>query len=139
MMTGNDRLLGFQIRYPFDCLFGIEINRFGPFDELEQGDVLLSGFDVSDIGLRAAQPLGEIDLAQPRIDTALDQKRKQRFVPPRIQGAAHSVTRSKDVLVIADDVITRRAFYLYVLNDGLNFISTHAEAHLMVLIFEDKQ
>ena len=51
MMTGNNRLLACQFAYSLDRLFRIEADRFGPFDPLEQGDVLLSGFDVGDIGL----------------------------------------------------------------------------------------
>jgi hypothetical protein len=51
MMTGNNRLLACQFGYPFDRLFRIETDRFGPFDEFDQGDVLLPGFDVGDIGL----------------------------------------------------------------------------------------
>ncbi len=45
--------------YLRDRLFRIEADRFGPFDQLDQGDVLLSYFYAADVGLGAAQPLGE--------------------------------------------------------------------------------
>jgi hypothetical protein len=43
------RLLYFG--YLRDRLFLIEADRFGPFDQFDQGDTLLSYFDVTDIGL----------------------------------------------------------------------------------------
>jgi hypothetical protein len=74
-----------------DRLFWIEADRFGPVDQLDQGDALLSSFDMGDVGLRATKPLGEINLAQAGALAAFDQERPQGLVTPGIQG--HSASR----------------------------------------------
>jgi hypothetical protein len=53
----------------------------------------LSYFDVADIGLSAAQPLGKINLAQAGTLAAFDQERPQGFVTPGVQGPRHSASR----------------------------------------------
>ena len=83
-----------QFGYLRDCLFRIKTDRFSPFDQLDQGDALLSYFDVADIGLGAAQPFGEINLAQAGDFAAFDQPRPQRFVTAGILGPRHSASRS---------------------------------------------
>jgi hypothetical protein len=83
----------FYFGYFRDRLFRIETDRFGPFDQLDQGDALLSYFYVADIGLGAAQPLGEIDLAQAGNLAVFDQERPQGFVTPGVQGPKHSASR----------------------------------------------
>jgi hypothetical protein len=79
--------------YLRDRLFRIEADRFGPFDQFDQGDALLSYFYVADIGLSAAKPLGEINLAQVCNLSAFDQKRPQSFVTPGVQGPRHFASR----------------------------------------------
>ena len=76
-----------------DRLFRIEADRFGPVDQLDQGDALLSGFDMGDIGLRATEPLGEINLAQACLLAAFDQERTQSLVTSGFQGPRHSASR----------------------------------------------
>src|SRR5580700_7591293 len=66
-----------QFGYLHNHFFRIESDCLGPIDQLDQGDALLANFYVADIGLGAAQPLGEINLAQAGNLATFDKERAQ--------------------------------------------------------------
>jgi len=73
-----------------DRITGVEADGISPFHQFDNVNQLLTSLYIADVGLRAAQPPGQFDLAQAGFVAGFDQERPQGFVTRRVQGTDQS-------------------------------------------------